>query len=176
MSKNSVYYRTKYGYFPSNVRITAISDPFQDSDQEDGFNLGKYFALGYERRMNVIAILAIFGTLLFATSFFLVTALNKDISTKCTVFAIVNTLSIIVWLLGTLFVAGPVKQIKNMCTNFTLCGSALTYLVSTVIMWTSVFTKVTDIYVYLIFCLLQMGVYWRYLYVSVPPVQSTCCV
>ena len=121
-----------------------------------------------EHRLNATLILAIVGLLVSMFSIGTASLGDKHYRIR---FAIVNTTSIIFMILATFPVAGPIKQLKNLCNNPMLSVVVIGYFASIVFMWIMVFKiNVTDgkihivVLAYVMSMMIQWIVYGAYIY------------
>lgn len=145
-------------------------DPFHSNDEADGFNFGKYFLLRYDQRLCGFGIFCAFGIILTLIG----TVMMFTLST--TGFAVAYTSGNVSMILATLFLSGPVKQIKDMCNDQNRILAVIIYFL--MIFITLITAFITDIGFLCVFLMIiQIYPYLWYTITSIPKRQTVgkCC-
>ena len=142
-------------------------NPFYSSDEQDPYNLGSYFKLSYETRLYSFIGFSIVGVL-----FSLIGSL-MIFSANLTGFAIAYSFGAICMMLATLFLFGPMKQIKNMFSTVHRTIAVITYLTAIVMTLISALLWQNG-FLCLIFLVIQLIAYFWYMITSIPGGQTLC--
>lgn len=142
-------------------------NPFHSNDAEDGFNIGKYFSLSYEQRLYGFGIFCAIGLLLSLIGTILIFTMN------ITGFAVTYTFGSISMIFATLFLFGPVKQIKDMFSNLHKGIAVLVYLVLMVLTLVAALAWHNGP-LCIVFLILQFIAYLWYTITSIPGGQTMC--
>lgn len=146
---------------------SSLLNVFSDSDSSDGCNFGHYFKLSYKTRLYLFVGFAVIGLILSVIGTMLLFTL------KIVPFAILYTFGNISMILATLFLFGPVKQIKDMCSSGHRIAAVVVYFGVLILTLVVAFTtKNAGL------CLLLVGVqtvaYVWYTITSIPGGQTVC--
>lgn len=151
----------------NNNGLLDSINPFGSSDTEDGLNFGKYFELTYKQRILGFGILAITGILFSMIGTFLLFSLNL------VGFAIMYTFGNISMVFATLFLFGPIKQIKSMFSSTHRAIAVITYFLLIIVTLVVAFTiKSAGICIFLV--VLESVAYIWYTITSIPGGQTIC--
>lgn len=144
-----------------------FTDPFSESDSDDRCNIGKYFELSYKSRLYGFCAFAAIGTLL---SFI---GAIKLFSGNVTVFAIMYSFGSISTIFATLFLFGPMNQIKKMYSSLHRAIAVIVYFSMLVVTLIIAFTlAIPALCIFLV--ILQYVAYIWYTIVSIPGGQYLC--
>jgi hypothetical protein len=142
-------------------------NPFADNDTGDEFNFGKYFKLSYEQRLYGFGIFAIIGILL---SFIGTLTL---FSMQLVTFAILYTLGKISMVLATLFLFGPMNQLKSMCSSVHRGISVAVYFTMLILVLVVAFTLKNPV-LCIVLVIFETIAYLWYTITSIPGGQFCC--
>lgn len=142
-------------------------DLFQITDAEDRCNFGSYFSLTYKQRIYCFGLFFCLG-LLFSI---LGTIMIFFIDLKG--FAIAYSLGNICMILATLFLFGPMKQVKSMFDSPQRLASVIIFILMIIL------TLIAALYLKngllcVLFLILQIGSYAWYSITSIPGGQTVC--
>ena len=149
---------------------TSILDslnPFSQQDDDDGFNLGKYFKLSYETRIYGFIGCACIGILLSFIGTMMLFSVN------ITGFAIFYSFGNIAMIFATLFLFGPVKQVKGMFSSLHRAAAVITYFVA-IILTLVVALAWENVGLCIVLLIIQVCAYLWYTITSIPGGQTFC--
>lgn len=147
--------------------LLDLINPFQKSDEEDGLNFGKMFSLTYKQRIYLFGAFTLIGLLfsLFGTIMVFTANIKR--------FAIAYTFGSICMILATLFLFGPMKQIKGMFSS-THRALAVGVYFSMIIITLVVAFKLENGGLCILCLILQVITYLWYTITSIPGGQTIC--
>lgn len=151
----------------SDTGLLDNLNPFHSNDAEDGFNFGKYFSLSYEQRLYGFGIFCALGIILSLTGTIMIFTMN------ITGFAVTYTLGSVSMILATLFLFGPVKQIKEMFSSLHKGISVLVYFLLIILTLVAALAW-NNGPLCIVFLILQFVAYLWYTITSIPGGQTMC--
>lgn len=154
----------------SDTKTPSVLDainPFSASDTEDNCNFGKYFKLSLEHRIYAFVIFGVIGVLLSLIGTLTLFAMNY------VMFAILYTFGSISMVLATLFLFGPMNQIKGMFSSLHRALAVATYFTMLILVLIVAFT-VKKPGLCLVLVALEAVAYVWYAITSIPGGQFCC--
>lgn len=138
------------------------------TDQDDGFNFGKYFELSYKHRMYGFIICSAIGLVLsflgILCMFFM----------SLIGFGITYSLGNIFMILSTLFLFGPMKQIKSLFSSIHRAASTIIFVFAILMTLVAAFAW-HSVGLCILFLIIQAAAFIWYIITSIPGGQTMCC-
>lgn len=139
-----------------------------NSDQDDSFNFGKCLKLSFKHRLYCFIGTAVVSLAFFVLSGLLLTGLNFK------VFGVTYSIANICLILSTLFLFGPIKQIKTIFSSLHQGISMLILILAIILTFVSAFALHSAI-LCIILIIIQIAAFIWYMIVSIPGGRTLCC-
>lgn len=140
---------------------------FSSSDNDDSCNIGKYFSLSYKQRFmgwGLFLVLGITSAIIGSIAVF---------SGRIVSFGVLYTISNVCLILASLFLFGPMRQLKGMFSTCHRACATSTYLVM-IALTLYVAIKLHSGWACLFLVILQFMAYIWYTITSIPGGQTLC--
>lgn len=151
----------------NNAGLMGSFNLFRINDSDDEFNFGKYFSLSLEERMYAFGIFFTLGAILSIIGIILIFFLNLI------GFAITYTFGNICMIIATLFLFGPMKQIRGMFDSLHRGLSVAVYGLMILLTLLAAFLWKSGS-LCILFVILQFIAYIWYTITSIPGGQTMC--
>lgn len=137
------------------------------TDSDDGYNIGKYFNLTYEQRFWGFCISAGLGMICSFIGTLLLISLNF------TTFGVMYSLGNICMIVATLFMFGPMKQIKSMFESVHMAIATSVFILMIIMTLIAAF-YLKSVILCILFVILQFVAYIWYVVNSIPGGRRMC--
>lgn len=156
--------KRRFGFEDQNTENDSF---FNSSDNEDTNNIGKYFSLSHKNRFIGWGIFTVLGLALAILSTIVV------FSAHYVAFGVLYTFGNVCLIIASLFLFGPLHQLKSMFSTCHKSVATCTYL-CTIIITLIIALKAHSGIGCLIFVIFQFAAYIWYTIVSFPGGQTMC--